>query len=62
MPGGYRIITTTEWGLSSEDIHPEYLDTVARYDRHANGHYVVKGLRVTAIESDTEGKADIQYF
>lgn len=79
MPGGYRIITTAEWGLSSEDIdmpffpiygisggeivtqlreniHPEYLDTVARYDRHANGHYVVEGLRVTAIESDTEGK------
>ena len=79
MPGGYRIVTTAEWGLSNEDIdmpffpiygisggeivtqlreniHPEYLDTVARYDRHANGHYVVEGLRVTAIESDIEGK------
>ena len=79
MPGGYRIITTAEWGLSSEDIdtpffpiygisgceivtqlreniHPEYLDTVARYDRHANGHYVVEGLRVTALANDTAGK------
>ncbi len=79
MPGGYRIITTAEWGLSNEDIdmpffpvygisggeivtqlrdniHPEYLDTVARYDRHANGHYVVEGLRVTALANSTTGK------
>ena len=79
MPGGYRIITTAEWGLSNEtidmpffpiygisggeivtqlrdNIHPEYLETVARYDRHANGHYVVEGLRVTALANSTAGK------
>lgn len=79
MPGGYRIVTTAEWGLSNEaidmpffpvygisggeivtqlrdNINPEYLETVARYDRHANGHYVVEGLRVTALENSTAGK------
>ena len=79
MPGGYRIVTTAEWGLSTdnlgmpffpvygvsdaeivtqlrENIYPEYLDTVARYDRHANGHYVVEGLRVTALENADKGK------
>ncbi|MBQ3693293.1 MAG: DUF4815 domain-containing protein, partial [Synergistaceae bacterium] len=79
MPGGYRIITTAEWGLSNEaidmpffpvygisggeivtqlrdNINPEYLETVARYDRHANGHYVVEGLRVTALANSTAGK------
>ena len=79
MPGGYRIVTTAEWGLSNEaldmpffpvygisggemvtqlrdNLNPEYLDTVARYDRHAHGHYVVEGLRVTALENNTAGK------
>ena len=79
MPGGYRIVTTAEWGLSNEaidmpffpvygisggeivtqlrdNINPEYLETVARYDRHANGHYVVEGLRVTALANSTAGK------
>ena len=79
MPGGYRVITTAEWGLSSdsldfpffpiygvsggeevtqlrENINPEYVDTIARYDNHANGHYVVEGLRVTALESSEQGK------
>ena len=79
MPGGYRIVTKAEWGLSTdeldmpffpvygisggeivtqlrENLNPEYLDTIARYDRHAHGHYVVEGLHVTALESSTEGK------
>ncbi|MBQ9573893.1 MAG: DUF4815 domain-containing protein, partial [Synergistaceae bacterium] len=79
MPGGYRIVTTAEWGLSTDDINMpffpvygisggeivtqlrdninlEYLDTIARYDRHAHGHYVVEGLRVTALANSTAGK------
>ena len=79
LPGGYRIVTVAEWGLSSDNfgmpffpvygisggeivtqlrdnINPEYLETVARYDRHANGHYVVEGLHVTALENSTKGK------
>ena len=39
-----------------EKVSPEYLDVVARYDNHANGHYVVEGLRVTALNSEIEGK------
>ncbi|MBQ7577239.1 MAG: DUF4815 domain-containing protein [Synergistaceae bacterium] len=79
MPGGYRIVTTAEWGLSTdnegvpffpvygvsdseivtqlhEKVNPEYLDSLARYDDHAHGHYVVEGLRVTALESNITGK------
>ena len=71
MEGGYRIVTTAEWGLNTDNItdtpffpvygisgeivtqlqdkvNPEYLDTVARYDNHAHGHYVFEGLQVTA--------------
>lgn len=79
MPGGYRIITTAKWGLSSdidsqnspffpvygvsggesvtqlqEKTSPEYQDALARYDNHAHGHYVVEGLKVTALESEIE--------
>ena len=39
-----------------EAISPEYTDALARYDNHANGDYVVDGLRVTALESDVAGK------
>lgn len=39
-----------------EAISPEYTDALARYDNHANGDYVVEGLRVTALESDVAGK------
>ena len=38
------------------ELNPEYLDALARYDNHAHGHYVVDGLRVTALESDIPGK------
>ena len=79
MEGGYRIVTTAVWGLSSEardapffpvygvsdgemvtqlqeKISPEYQDALARYDNHAHGHYVVEGLRATALESNIEGR------
>ncbi|MBQ7594146.1 MAG: DUF4815 domain-containing protein [Synergistaceae bacterium] len=39
-----------------QKINPEYLNTTARYDRHANGHYVVEGLNVTALQSSETGK------
>ncbi len=39
-----------------ENINPEYMDALARYDNHSNGHYVVSGLRVTALESTEAGK------
>ena len=39
-----------------QKINPEYLNTTARYDRHANGHYVVEGLNVTALASTEAGK------
>ena len=39
-----------------QKINPEYLNTTARYDRHANGHYVVEGLNVTALASIESGK------
>ena len=39
-----------------EKVSPEYLDALARYDDHAHGHYVVSGLRVTALESNLPGK------
>ena len=39
-----------------EAVSPEYTDALARYDNHANGDYVVDGLRVTALESDAAGK------
>ena len=39
-----------------EKVSPEYQDALARYDNHAHGHYVVEGLRVTALNSEIEGK------
>lgn len=39
-----------------EKISPDYQDALARYDNHAHGHYVVQGLRVTALESNIPNK------
>ena len=52
------------YGLSGDEtvtqlqteLNPEYLDALARYDNHSNGHYVVNGLYVTALDSDIPGK------
>lgn len=39
-----------------EKISPDYQDALARYDNHAHGHYVVSGLRVTALQSEIQGE------
>ena len=39
-----------------QKVNPEYLNTMARYDNHANGHYVVEGLNVTALANSESGK------
>ena len=41
---------------TQEITSPEYLATSARYDRHAHGSYIVEGLKVTALASNSEGK------
>lgn len=39
----------------TEFTRNDYLDTAARYDRHAHGHYVVEGLKVTALSGSQAG-------
>jgi len=48
----YAIYRITNWQVSNQyygENTPEWLDALARYDRDSNSHYVVEGLRVTAL-------------
>ena len=40
----------------SEFTNTEYLEIAARYDRHAHGHYIVEGLKVTVLSGSPAGK------
>ena len=63
QPGDFHAVYALDNGLLENRRQPPVLDGViaglARYDYDANGHYVVDGLGVRFLDTDTETQAHI---